>query len=285
MRKLFSPKRLIGCFWLVALTSLAFGQATFKTSSFTVRVKMNDDRTATVDETIDLAFEQGNTGGISNLVVAESAAGRPSEYSILKETLVVGQETIPILVKPTSRGSIVASLPASALQNVTSAQLHVAYRVKGAFVDRIGGDLGARSTFTWDVIPATWPTDIASSSIELENAPGIAPLYIGGITAMGGVRAVVEKRGEAAFTGSTTRLRADEVSTGVIISPAESIPPETGFRLLVALPSADLKQAPDKLPQVPTAPIQSNIKPPSSKCSPTRHVVNSAGRQSEDWTY
>ena len=141
---------------------------------------MNDDRTATVDETIDLAFEQGNTGGISNLVVAESAAGRPSEYSILKESLVVGQETIPILVKPTSRGSIVASVPASALQNVTSAQLHVAYRVKGAFVDRIGGDLGARSTFTWDVIPATWPTDIASSSIELENAPGIAPLYIGG---------------------------------------------------------------------------------------------------------
>src|SRR5437588_4885466 len=135
MRKLFSPKRLIGCFWLAALCSLAFGQATFKTPSFTVRVKMNDDRTATVDETIELAFEQGNTGGISNLVVAESAAGRPSEYSILKETLVVGQETIPILVKPTSRGSIVASLPASALQNVTSAQLHVAYRVKGAFVD------------------------------------------------------------------------------------------------------------------------------------------------------
>jgi len=287
MRKSHTLTRNIACAVIAALCSFVFGQSGFSTNSFHVKVKMNDDRTATVDETIELKGDQAKAEGVPNLVIAESGAGRPSEYTVLKQELTMGQNTIPLVVKPTERGNLVAVVPAGALATGSAFQMHISYRVKGGFIDKSGGDLGRRATFTWNVIPASWPTDIAASSVEVEDAAGIAPLYVGAKTDLAGVRAVVERRGEENFTGSTSRLRSDIVSTGVIISPSEAISAGSGFQIIVALPRDSLKQPPATMPQVEAQAVQANVKPTQSvppKGTPAKHGAKPSPKGKEDLT-
>lgn len=252
-----ASKKVFACVCLTAIAALGLADVTFKTPSFNAKIKLYDNRTATVDATIQLAIQAGSTGGISDLVLAEKSGAGSPRYAVARATVLIGQDQKPLATSVTDQGSLVTNLDAATLSNASTVQIHINYTAAGEFADRSGGTLGNRSTLTWNVIPSTWPTDIDSSSIEVEYPNGIPPLYVSATVNPGGSRTILEKRAGSEFTGSISRMKADENPNGAVFTPNDAIPAQSGFRLMVALPSENLKPAPARLtvPSQPAPPV------------------------------
>lgn len=255
---------------MIALGAPAFS-AKYRTTLYNVRVKLESNRTATIDETIDLALEQGSTGGIRGLVVGEAATGaKKISFLVAKAILQAGAQVLPLDVAA-SGNTLVANIPADALQNQTKVELHLNYSVLGSFVDRTGGKLGKRSTFTWNAIPTRWPNPVLAGSIEVQSPESAAPVYTGGTIGPQHINVNVDKTLDAAFAGDTSALKVSSQDSTTVFQPVQTVPAGEGFRLMVALPVTNLQPAPDKLAP-PPAPIVS-----SAPTTAVHHGVSNGG--------
>jgi len=229
---------------LLTTALVAFAGADgFRTTSFSANMRINADRTITVDETI-LIVPSG-TAAI-NLVVAEAPEGsRKVQYLVNRATTGSDKSSVtPLEVKPDSDGNLATSFPAGSLKGPV--QIHVNYSVLGAFTDKSGGSLGARSTLSWDLVPTKWPSKIESGLLEVGYPTGAVPIYAGVNSGAGDARQAIEKSPNTAFTGAVSAFNVSEVRDGITLQPA-SIPASAGLHLLIAIARKDLKPAPEKL--------------------------------------
>lgn len=217
--------------------------ADFRTTTFNANMRINPDRTITVDETVQLV--PSANGAINNLAVAEAPAGsRKVQYLVNRATIGTDKNLQPLTVKPDGNGNLVVSLPAGTVNGPI--QLHVNYSVLGAFTDKSGGTLGARSTLSWNLVPTSWPSKIESGLLEIGYPAGVVPVYTGANSGTGGERMAVEKSPNTAFSGDLSKMNVSEVRDGVTLQPP-SIPAKAGLHLLIAIARKDLKPAPKKL--------------------------------------
>jgi hypothetical protein len=279
-----SPLKLVLPLGIAAL-ALASGRAfadPYRTLLFNARVKLNNDRTATIDETIQVSAESGAQGSIQDLVIAHPGPNDGIQYLVSKATLTSRGQLKHIDVRPNDRGDLVAYAPADDL--VGNAELHVNYSVLGAFADHSGGGLGRRSTVTWNVIPANWSSPIDTSTVEIQYPSGATPVLVSAGIGPRSNNLTVEKRLNNPFSGSTA-VTVDDNATGATFHVPQGITASQGLRLIVALPTAGLSPAPDHLtapaPTVPPpAPAVNRATGPSGGAKPAPVASNPPVRSS-----
>ncbi len=233
--------------WVVLFPALACA-VDFRTTTFNANMRVNQDRTITVDETIQIV-PSGN-GAINDLAVAEAPSGfKKVQYLVNRATIGNEKTTQPLTVKPDGNGNLVVSLPAGTVNGST--QLHVNYSVLGTFTDKSGGTLGARATLSWNMVPTSWPSKIESGLLEIGYPAGVVPVYTGANSGTGSDHVAVEKSPNTAFSGDVSKLNVSEVRDGVTMQPP-SLPPKAGLHVLIAIARKDLKPAPKKLGAVGT---------------------------------
>jgi hypothetical protein len=221
-------------------------------------MRINADRTITVDETIQLV--PLDSGPVGDLVVAESPPNSRNVHYLVNRATIGDKTASPLVAKPDDNGDLVVSIPTSASNGPV--QIHVNYSVLGAFTDRSGGTLGPRSTLSWNLVPTSWPSKIENSLLEVGYPTGVVPVYTGANMGSDGSRASIEKSPDSAFTGSVSTFNVSEVRDGIQLQPA-SIATKAGMHLLIAISRKDLKPAPAKLVP-PPVPVVSHSAPPSS---------------------
>jgi hypothetical protein len=241
----------------LAAASLGFGQA-FRTTSFNAKLKVNSDRTLTVDETVTIV----PTGKpLNNLVVAEAPSGSHTIHFLVSRANLGNAATSAAQPVKVQDDQITTNLPATT--GTTPVQFHINYSVLGAFSERSGGELGARSTMSWNLVPPSWPSAIESSLLEVEYPDKSVPVYVGANTVADGKTAAIEKHQDTAFSGKMDAFNVSEGSNGITMQPSSGIPANAGMHLLIAIPKKYLKPAPASLTVKPPP------KPAASK--PTTH--------------
>lgn len=263
---------------LVALTVFASAQTAMRTTAFNAKLHAAANRTVTVDETIDLYFPPGATAP-DELVLAEAPTGsRPVQFLISRATIGGAGGPNTDIHPTTAKDRITYKLTSG--QASDRVELHVNYSVLGAFTDRSGGSLGNRSTMSWNIVPADWPTSIESGLFEMEYPGTALPLYVGINSGDGGGRLSVTKTRDTAFSGSVSALNVSETHDGVTVQPTSGIAEGAGLRVLVAFSREDLTAAPAKLsapspptpkPAAKTKPIQTPpTKPAATQSEPAK---------------
>lgn len=251
--------------------SFAVSATNFQTTTFDAKLKLADNRTGTVDETIQIIIPQGATGGINNLVLAEAMPGKDIQYLVSRASIRAGGAVKPLTVTQNAH-TLIASIDPKDLP-VGTVVLNVNYSFVGAYVDRSGKPLGQRSTLTWNIIPLSWPSAIDKSSIQVEYPTGLKPVYVAGVVNPGGTRIFAERTGDADFVGSIAALSAAEANGSFTVAPQRPIGAQQGLRVIVALPSASLKPEPAKLTLASTTPIDKpQAKPETTPVKPTSTV-------------
>jgi hypothetical protein len=205
-------------------------------------MRVNADRTITVDETIQILPSQP---GALSLVVAERPEGSHKvQYLVNHANLTVDKNTTVLNVQTTADGNLLANIPAEPTKGVL--QIHVNYSALGVFTDKSGGSLGARSTLSWNLVPTHWNSKIESGLLEVGYPAGAVPAYTGATSGKGTSKITIEKTANTAFTGSVANFNVSEVRDGITLQPG-SVDPDAGLHLLIAFMRKDLKPAPSRL--------------------------------------
>lgn len=258
----------------------------FQTTTFDAKLKLADNRTGTVDETIQIIIPQGSTGGIKNLVLAEAVPGKDMQFLVSRSSIRSGGSVKPLTVTQSGR-TLVASIDPNDLP-VGTVAINVNYSFVGAYVERSSKPLGQRSTLTWNIIPLAWPSAIDKSTIQVEYPAGIKPVYVAGVVNPGGTRIFAERTGDAEFVGSIAALNAAEANGSFTVAPQRPIAAQQGLRVIVALPSELLKPEPAKLSLATTPPVDKPQQKPETtpvKPAPTQPTEPEKPREASFLTY
>ena len=229
------------------LAANALGQ-NFRTTSFNAKLKINSNRTLTVDETIQIV--PSGSAPLTGIVLAEAPSGSHKiQFLVSRSTAGTGTTPTDLTVQ-TQDDKVVADLPPTS--GSSPVQIHVNYSVLGTFTDHSGGTLGSRSTMSWNIVPSSWPSSIESSLLEVEYPDKSTPLYVGATTDDGSSRSSIEKTQNTAFSGKLDAFDVSEGSDGITMKPPSGIPAKAGMHLLIAISKKDLKAAPARLSAEPT---------------------------------